>query len=162
MVTRTSATLGGPSCWAASATWRCWGYGLATSQLEWRGNWRNEEGKWDAVFMLVTSRPPTRQHKLWRHRQQCNMHGQLISRQTNERHIDTFYYVTDSRLLFPRQQISSECVNLARIFVAIWGCLFLRTAGTCEDWFRLPRRRFKKWTGYENRFRIFQSNVKIR
>ena len=32
----------------------------------------------------------------------------------NERHIDTFYYVTDSRLLFPRQQISSECVDLAQ------------------------------------------------
>ena len=61
----------------------------------------------------------------------------------NERHIDTFYYVTDSRLLFPRQQISSECIDLARIFVAIWGCLFLRSAGTWKFWFRLPRRRFK-------------------
>ena len=42
----------------------------------------------------------------------------------NERHIDTFYYVTDSRLLFPRQQISSECVDLARSFVATWVVYF--------------------------------------
>ena len=61
----------------------------------------------------------------------------------NERHIDTFYYVTDSRLLFPRQQISSECVDLARSFVATWGCLFLRTAGTWKFLFGLSRRRLK-------------------
>ena len=30
----------------------------------------------------VTSRPSTRQHKVGRHRLQCNMHSQLISRQT--------------------------------------------------------------------------------
>ena len=61
----------------------------------------------------------------------------------NERHSETFYYVTDSRLLFPRQQISSECVDLARSFVATWGCLFLRTAGIWEFLFRLSRRRLK-------------------
>ena len=61
----------------------------------------------------------------------------------NERHIDTFYYVTDSRLLFPRQQISSECVYLARSFVATWSCLFLRTAGTWKFLFGLSRRRLK-------------------
>ena len=72
----------------------------------------------------------------------------------NERHIDTFYYVTESRLLFPRQQISSECVDLARSFVANLGCLFLRTAGTCKFWFRLPRRRLKS--------EMFRSNIEIR
>ena len=61
----------------------------------------------------------------------------------NERHIDTFYYVTDSKLLFPRQQISSECVDLAPSFVATWGCLFLQTAGTWKVLFRLSRRRLK-------------------
>ena len=61
----------------------------------------------------------------------------------NERRIDTFYYVTDSRLLFPRQQISSECVYLARSFIATWGYLFLRTAGTCKFLFRLSRRRLQ-------------------
>ena len=59
-----------------------------------------------------------------------------------KRHIDTFYYVTDSKLLFP-QQISRECVELARSFVATWGCLFLRTSGTCKFLFGLSRRRLK-------------------
>ena len=61
----------------------------------------------------------------------------------NKSHIDTFYDVTDSRLLFPRQQISNECVDLARSFIATWGCLFSRTAGTWKFLFGLSRRRLK-------------------
>ena len=78
----------------------------------------------------------------------------------NERHIDTFYYVTDSRLLFPRQQISSECVDLARSFVANWGCLVLRTAGTWKFLFGLSRRRLKNEWGKKINSKYFVRMLK--
>ena len=78
----------------------------------------------------------------------------------NERHIDTFYYVTDSRLLFPRQQISSECVDLARSFVATWGCLVLRSAGTWKFLFGLSRFRLKSERGMKINSKYFVGVLK--